>query len=93
MLNYYSVIEFENTVEIHPIIDEKDQAKTPIQSWDEAKELALKTVQGKITTHENHLNEWNDPKDNEIVLQLKICYNNIKDSNKDNYIEEVFWGT
>lgn len=92
MEQQYQVIEFEHSVEIHPVCEKdlNDNSITPL-NWNNAKSLALKTLENKLLIHNNHYNDWEDPKDLDIINKLKEAKTYIVNFIQEEYLDFVFF--
>ena len=90
MTNLFQVIEFEHSVEVHPVC-EKDIDQAEPLSWNEAQDLALRTLQRKLMTHNEHYDDWEDPKDLEIINKLQESQSILSTSSKEEYLDNIFF--
>lgn len=91
MTNLFQVIEFEHSVEVHPVC-EKDLEQSEPLSWEEAQELAIQTLRKKLETHNEHYEDWEDPKDLEIINKLQETQAVLTTSSQEEYLDNIFFG-
>lgn len=91
MTNLFQVIEFEHSVEVHPLC-EKDLDNSQPLSWEDAQHLAMLTLNKKLETHNEHYENWEDPKDLDIINKLQETQNILKTSSREEYLDVIFFG-
>ena len=90
MTNLFQVIEFEHSVEVHPLC-EKDLQDSVSLSWDQAHSFAVETLSNKLEIHNEHYQNWEDPKDLAIINKLIETQSILQTKSKEEYLDIVFF--
>jgi hypothetical protein len=91
MQKFFQVIEFEHSVEVHPLCEKDISKSQKTLDWHEAQNLAMKTLGKKLNNHNEHYENWEDPKDLDIINKLKETKNILEISSQKEYLESVFF--